>query len=364
MKKVVSVVGTILAVLVLAALVIQPAPRAVASQPAVPVVEGDGADIVIAPEWTNATRPWTEAEMAAAQPMPVPELTDFDASMITKDASVAARALGAEGFQPAGYPEGMSAPADLRGNFELVPTAGGYDYPAPFTRYTDYLKYKKYWPQMAIGVLYFYQEGYACRCSAASIGYSAIWTAGHCVHSGNNSSSGWSYNMMFIPAYDYGSHPKMIWLAYRIGTTTAWYTYGLSSGGLGYDYGAANVIKVKRKLLSSKVGWLGFAWNQSDLLAWFAIGYPAGSPFDGGKQVVCAASFAYLDTTITNMPHAIGCDQTGGTSGGPWIWQYGTNYYLNGNQSFRYNTNPKELYSPYFDSGTYSLWYNFHYVIP
>jgi len=125
-------------------------------------------------------------------------------------------------------------------------------------------------------------------------------------------------------------------------------------------------LKVKRKLLSSKVGWLGFAWNKGDLLSWFAIGYPAVSPFDGGKQVVCAASFAYLDLNVQNSPHAIGCDQTGGTSGGPWILQYGTNYYLNGNQSYRYVVpyHPLELFSPYFDDGTYSLWYNFHYAVP
>jgi hypothetical protein len=361
MKKVIGILTTVFAVIMIAAFVAQPKVSVSASQPAAPVLEGDGAEIVYAPEWTMATREWTAAELAAAQPMPVPELSDFDATKISK---VPEARGGEAGTVAATLPEGMSAEGFAE-SFDIVPASpnAGYDYPAPFTRYTDYGKYFKSWPAKAIGVLFFYQRGYAYRCSAASSGYASVWTAGHCIHDGSGSSAGWSYNVIFMPSYDSGKKIGWQWLAYRLGTTYNWYTYGLPSG-LGYDYAAANVLRTKRRLLIQKVGALGFAWNWGDLLHWFAIGYPAASPFNGAKQVVCAASWAYNDTSIANWPHGIGCDQTGGTSGGPWVFKYGTYNYINGNQSYRYSNHPNELFSPYYDSSTYSLWYNFAYQVP
>ena len=361
MKKAIGIIVTVFAVIVIAALVAQPKVSVSASQPSAPVVEGDGPEIMVAPEWTMATREWTAEELAAAQPMPLPELTDYDAAKI----STAAFDRGGEvGTTAATLPEGMSGETFAE-SFDLAPTSptAGYDYPAPFTRYTDFGKYFKSWPAKAIGVLFFYQRGYAYRCSAASSGYANVWTAGHCLHDGSGSSAGWSYNVIFMPSYDSGKKQGWQWLAYRLGTTSAWYYNGIPNG-LGYDYASANVLRTKRRLLIQKVGALGFAYNYGDLNHWFAIGYPAAYPFNGAKQVICAASWAYNDTSITGIPHAIGCDQTPGTSGGPWILKYGTSNYINGNQSFRYTINPKEMYSPYYDTATYNLWKAFAYVIP
>ena len=46
---------------------------------------------------------------------------------------------------------------------------------------------------------------------------------------------------------------------------------------------------------------------------------------------------------------------TGGTSGGPWVWQFGTGNYLNGVNSFRRTGYSQELFAPYFDTAIKDL---------
>jgi hypothetical protein len=65
----------------------------------------------------------------------------------------------------------------------------------------------------------------------------------------------------------------------------------------------------------------------------------------------------------------IGCDLTGGSSGGPWITKFsgasGSANYLNGHNSYRYTSHPQEMFSPYFGSQAQSLWYTLvNYGIP
>jgi hypothetical protein len=98
-----------------------------------------------------------------------------------------------------------------------------------------------------------------------------------------------------------------------------------------------------------------------DSLHWMNIAYPSAPPFFGSTQQICAGSFAYTDTSKpAPFPVAMGCDMTGGSSGGPWILNFGgsatSQNYLNGNNSYRYGSHPEELYSPYFDSAAKSLW--------
>lgn len=69
------------------------------------------------------------------------------------------------------------------------------------------------------------------------------------------------------------------------------------------------------------------------------------------------ASYAYNGSVgCSPDPIGIGCDMTGGCSGGPWIWQFGVGNYLNGDNSYRRSGKPQELYSPYFGKYAKSLW--------
>jgi len=320
-----------------------------AGQPAAVTQAQDGGGIITAassPGWTASTKVWTKEEMLAAKPMPLPSASGepvFDISQAAPD--------GAPGLSPS------ALPADVRGalvnaepDFLEVTSPLGYTYPPPFTRYNNFDRYSRF-PYLTIGKLFFTQYGTNYVCSAASVGNYAIWTAGHCVHYGNGSSGGWSYNVAFVPAYSNGAAPFGTWTASNVGTIGYWY----NSGDLRFDFGFVILNTLSGLKISQRVGNLGFAWNQSTNLHWFSIGYPQAYPFSGKWQVICASSYAYSDTSFgTPYPVAVGCDQTGGTSGGPRIWKLygsgGATNYVNGDNSYRYTTpdHPKELFSPYF----------------
>ncbi len=122
---------------------------------------------------------------------------------------------------------------------------------------------------------------------------------------------------------------------------------------------------------------LPFVANAARGQHWHILGYPQGArdlaqtppgpQFDGKHIEICAAAFATTDLPSGNpdLPatNGVGCDQTGGTSGGPWVVDFsgvgGATNFLNGNNSYRYNSpNPPEnlkLYSPYFGDGAVNL---------
>jgi V8-like Glu-specific endopeptidase len=80
--------------------------------------------------------------------------------------------------------------------------AGSISSLAPYTsnRLLATTSHKKY-PYKAFGKLYFTgSDGGDYVCSASVISYRLIATAGHCVHDGSGLGSGWSSNLVFVPA--------------------------------------------------------------------------------------------------------------------------------------------------------------------
>jgi V8-like Glu-specific endopeptidase len=297
---------------------------------------------------------WTTAEFEEAEPCDIIEISEEELEEFQRatQGKPEADAKGAS-IEEGGPPE-VEAEADE----EQAPaaTAGGYNYPAPFTRHEVLCSYSIY-PYRTIGKLFFEQGGGKYVCSAASIGNYAIWTAGHCVHAGNGQSSGWSTRVVFVPAYLDGKAPYGQWPASYLWTTTSWYKNGIPNG-LCRDMGGAVLFPQNEKKISQVVGWLGFAWNWSRFQHWHELGYPAASPFNGQRMQEVEASYAYSDAGLKCDPKPVGTgsDLTGGSSGGPWIWMFGRGNYLNGNNSYRYSNKPQEMYSPYFDNGAKSLW--------
>jgi hypothetical protein len=108
--------------------------------------------------------------------------------------------------------------------------------------------------------------------------------------------------------------------------------------------------------LVDTVGSLGFAYGTGRVQHWESFGYPAAPPFDGMRQHVCAASFATNDPFFKRRATiAIGCDMTGGSSGGPWILDFGRGYYLNGVNSYGLRGLPNAIFGPYFGAGARAL---------
>ncbi|NOK59868.1 MAG: hypothetical protein GFH27_549291n60 [Chloroflexi bacterium AL-W] len=203
------------------------------------------------------------------------------------------------------------------------------------------------YPYSAVGKIFFRQNGGSFVCSGAVIKSNEIWTAGHCVHSGNGSNSGWSTNVVFVPQYRDGSAPCGQWNVSQLATTTDWYTNGQARGGLDQDYAKGLVSNPN----TGCTGILGFAFNQSYSQQYLSVGYPAQSPYSGGRMIFCNEPLLRTDSGSPRT-YGISCPMNGGASGGPFIIN---NNALNGNNSYIY-PGANQLYSPYFDSNAKSFY--------
>ena len=306
-------------------------------------------------EWLASTRPWSKERMLAAQPYPLINTEGNLTSIIELTEPVGKPAL-----KPSSPPEGYEIESRTEEFIEISSNASllGYSYPPPYTRFKNFDSYQIF-PYSTIGVLFFSQYDVDFRCSAASIGKDAVWTAGHCVHAGDDNPDGWSEDVIFVPAYKNGDAPFGVWTAYNIWTKGSWY----SVEDLRFDMGGAVLnTNSSGKMISQVVGNLGFSYNlsSSDQL-WFNFGYPTYTPFDGKWQFICTGPFAYNDSNLNEpYPVGMGCDMTRGSSGGPWIKDFsgvaGSANFLNGNNSYRYTNHPEEMFSPYFGEAAKTLW--------
>jgi V8-like Glu-specific endopeptidase len=292
--------------------------------------------------------------MASAKPYPLKERQG------TPSAPSAAQALtgptGAPGTEAGSAPGGAGvqkagAPMVSVSANGAVPLSTSY--PSPFDRYQYFAKYRMY-PISPIGKLFFSQEGGNFVCSAAAVAVNEIWTAGHCTSAGDGSANSWSTNIMFCPSYDSdqgGVNPAVgCWAGDGNETTT---TDWFNSGDLDRDFGAMHIVASGTLIhtnLGNAVGWEGFAWNQARDQLYTAFGYPQAAPFTGGKLITVESEFAFTEDGGSGTDsQSIGNDMTGGSSGGPWLWQYGTGNYINGHNDWRFNARPLEMNSPYFD---------------
>ncbi|MCV2884339.1 hypothetical protein OE749_06495 [Aestuariibacter sp. AA17] len=291
---------------------------------------------------------WTAEEMEQAEPCDIIEVSDAALKKVEEEKFTQAEEGGM--FAESGEPE-----LDAEDDFEEQATSGGYNYPPPYTRYEVFDSYKVY-PYRCVGKLFFKRNGKSYVCSASSIGGDAIWTAGHCLHAGNNKASGWATNVVFVPAYKDGAAPFGQWHVKRMWVRTSWYKHGIPKG-LAQDMGGGIVYKRNGKRLSQVVGWLGFAWNFSKYQHWTQFGYPAAAPFNGKRLITCTSSYAYHGSVgASPKPIGVGSDLTGGSSGGPWIMRFATGNYVNGLNSYRRSSKKHEMYSPYFNNNAKSLY--------
>ncbi|MES0361059.1 MAG: hypothetical protein ABUK20_09105, partial [Anaerolineales bacterium] len=290
------------------------------------------------PGWLAAAEPWTKERMLAAQPFPLENIE----GELTLSAELT-ETVGIPGIKPSSPPEASEVPFLVEEDIEIMSAASllGYSYPPPYTRYKNFDSYEVF-PYSTIGVLFFSQDDVDYWCTAASIGNDAVWTAGHCVHTGDGTDDGWSKDVIFVPAYEVDNSnnvktPFGVWIANELWTKGSWF----SSADLRYDMGGAVLNTISEKKISQVVGNLGFSYNLSSEQLWFNFGYPSYTPFDGKWQFICTGPFAYNDSSLNEpYPVGMGCDMTRGSSGGPWIKDFsgvaGSANFLNGNNSYRY----------------------------
>jgi hypothetical protein len=186
---------------------------------------------------------------------------------------------------------------------------------------------------------------------------------------------GFNTNFLFAPARRAGADPYGTWTAKTAITTSGWLNNALPE----FDLGALVMTLggTSNLTIGQTIGGLGFLYNAARQQHWHIPGYPAaarnpnstppGAQFDGEHQEICAANWATDDQPSGNaaIPKAIGvgCDQTDGVSGAPFIVNYSgvadQNNFLNGQATYRYSgPNPPEnlkLFSPYFGDAAINL---------
>lgn len=315
---------------------------------------------------------WTPERMLNAKPHPLPSLPGGPG-----EGTPLAKPADPPGVAPAGKPGGQDGSAllsddkfealayagALPGADEVAPMFDGYDlYPPPENTFLVpsylYATSSMYFPYQALGKVYGTKYGGVnFQGSGSSIGGRAVLTAGHCVSDG---AGHFHTNLVFIPKFYYSSGVFGTWSSFWATTFTAWHTSGNFSRDVGFFAVNDKIIGGVLKKLSATVGWLGFAYNWDRRQIWNMFGYPAATPYTGRYLYCTQASYAKVDASKEPDTTGIGTSQTAGCSGGPWILKFvpgasGANNYANGINSYVYTSQPKRIYSPYFDTSVNNM---------
>lgn len=167
-----------------------------------------------------------------------------------------------------------------------------------------------------------------------SAGKDLVITAGHCVYgtAGGELPRGetWHSNWVFAPDYSNGKAPFGFWSARQLWTMTNY----VNNGDEQDDIGAAILNMQNGQHAVNLLGGQGYAWNQTSSHFVWDFGYPAAAPFNGQIDEVCNGGTGY--GIFINM-ETLGCNFTGGSSGGPWLMSFnGELGYVNGVNDARY----------------------------
>lgn len=186
---------------------------------------------------------------------------------------------------------------------------------------------RRYYPYRTIGKLFFRQPGIGFFvCSGAVLRKRLILTAGHCVHSGSDGVDGFFEDFVFVPAYQEGNAPYGVWEAAVVWTTNSWAT----GGGLVPNRADFGIIELGderfrkgdrkvRKRIGDVTGTLGYRTNALLPNHTKQVGYPVAYDLGEIMHQVDSQSFAAFDLETV----LYGNDMSGGSSGGPWIENFG-----------------------------------------
>jgi V8-like Glu-specific endopeptidase len=224
--------------------------------------------------------------------------------------------------------------------------------------------------QKAVGKVFFQLSGTLYTCSGSVTkddrnNKSLVLTAAHCAY--DEAKNVFAEYWMFIP--DYESAPTRTcenttygcWTAEALVVHKGWAKEsGFTSNATQHDFAFAVVGpggKSKTDQLDAKVGAFPITFNALEKgVQAYAFGYPAAGKYNGTKLIYCAGPVGF-DAYNEEKTYSLACDMTGGSSGGPWFYDFkdgtGTQISLN---SYGYRTVKATMYGPMFGTATEAVY--------
>jgi V8-like Glu-specific endopeptidase len=171
-------------------------------------------------------------------------------------------------------------------------------------------------PYRMVGKLFFTQPGIGdFVCSGAVIKQRLVVTAGHCVHPGNGSAASYYQNFTFVPGYD-GGGERWYWGSALV--SGVWYAGGGTVPNA-EDWAVIQMNDNAGVRIGTKVGMFDYMTYRTRDNHLTMLGYPAA--FDAGRIMHHCSSSDWADNGSNTTIY--GCDMTGGSSGGPWVQNFG-----------------------------------------
>jgi V8-like Glu-specific endopeptidase len=280
----------------------------------------------------------TSVDFVHAQPLPLPATTlTADQTQYLISSLMSPASLGTSGHVAGSMGTGAASPVFLGAPANVSPAGiGQQDFGTnnhPFSTAKADLNSggvtatNTMYPYRAAGKLFFNINGAGYICSASLIKRGIAVTAAHCVanYGASQFYSGWQ----FVPGYRNGAAPYGTATVYQAWIKTAYYN---GTDGC-YQYGVICPDDVAILILNtnsaggyvgSSTGWFGYGWNgfgftqgQTHITQ---LGYPAG--LDNAAFMERNDSSGFTNSTYSNNT-IIGSNMNGGSSGGPWLVNFG-----------------------------------------
>lgn len=184
-----------------------------------------------------------------------------------------------------------------------------------------------HYPYSAAGKLFFNIGNATYMCSASLLKRGIVVTAAHCV--ANFGKNQLYANWQFIPGYRNGFAPYGVWTASGVALLTSYYNgtdpCAVSGVVCTDDVAVIQLASQRETYAGTYTGYYGYGWNgwgftPNGLTQITQIGYPAG--LDNAALMERNDSYGYKAATLSNNT-IIGSNMNGGSSGGPWVVNFG-----------------------------------------